>query len=493
MNKPKLRLILPAAPYANGPLHAGRIGGSLLPADIFNRYCKIRGIPTYFGVVSDCHGTPIMISAEKEKVDYDIFAKSWHNRMIKTIQKWNIEVDYFHSTQDELHKNYVTVHIKDLLKKNALKYSSTKEFYCETCKKMPVDRYIEGTCLCGFKVQGYECENCSTILDNELIKTPYCRNCKKELKLIDSENYLLNLSEFKDDLLKKYVSSHFYEDIVKYYNEKGNKERPILRNISWGIKNPLERGEGVVYVWIEALYSYLSFTEQKRKNPYLTYHFIGKDNLHFHTVIYNHLLKYHEYPFIDKISVRNWFLFKGLKQSSSRKNYIDLFEIIEENEDIKSDFFRGYVSYNDTLNKDSNLSIEEYNKFCNYFTALFHNLFYRTYSYYKKNRFEFELDLEGVELCEEYIDLQESFKLIQIWQHMVTHANSYNEYFQTKRDLISYEEHKTLFLNLYILLLELTPFMPYYTEKWLNLIKNKTKNIKFEDKPFHISVDKLKI
>jgi methionyl-tRNA synthetase len=453
-------LILPAAPYANAPLHMGRVGGTLLPADILYRYYKKKGYNIEFLCTIDCHGVPIMENAQQANLPYKEFVDKWCKRIIQTLHLWNINPSKICTTMDSEHIDYVNKYIKQLHDKNYIKKVQESLLYCTVCKKYIVDRYVQGTCICGITLDRNECESCLRILEPFEIINPTCKLCNNSLVLSEQENYAINCSQFKEEIL-----NHFNKSIYKvneYYTNRLAVRKTILRYLPWGIASYLIPST-VYYVWIEALLSYLSFTHAHRLDEYKTYHFIGKDNTHFHTVIYGHLLKYANYKLPDILKIRNWFLYENKKQSASKIHYIDLYEL-DNKEPLLADFFRIYISYNDSTKKDVNLSLESYNLFVRKFFNTVHNLLYRVNTHVINKGLKYIPELLTIPNFKNYLEKSENASALSV---LFKQCNKLNELFHLYRDNLTEYEYAEFVNKIYSIIYELEPYMPIYSENWL--------------------------
>ena len=298
-----------AWPYANGDLHIGHLAGAYLPADIFARYHRLRGNHVLMVSGSDSHGTPITVEADKRGVTAREVFEHYHERFLQTQRKIGISYDLFTHTDTENHHRVAQDIFTLLLERGYLYKEKQTLLYSESEKRFLPDRYVEGTCyICKYAhARGDQCENCGNLMDAIQLIDPRSRNNPGE-KLIkrDSEHYFLDLAAFTENILE-YLAKHedhwrpnvsrFSQNFVK----DGLRGRPITRDIDWGVRVPLEGWEDKrLYVWFDAVMGYLTASIEWARNSgdpdawkrwwynreAKIYNFIGKDNIPFHTIIW---------------------------------------------------------------------------------------------------------------------------------------------------------------------------------------------------------------
>jgi methionyl-tRNA synthetase len=299
-----------AWPYASGPSHLGQIAGSILPADIFARFHRMKGNDVLMVSGSDEHGTPITIKAEQENKTPKELAAYYHNIFLDVWRKLGITFDIFTSTETVNHARVSQDIFLTLLNNGYMYKESMRQPYCANCARFLPDRYIEGKCPhCGFEpARGDQCDNCGHPLNPwELIK-PRCRLCSGTPEFKQSEHFFLKLSAFQDKI-QAWVNkqAHWRPNVInntQRYLDEGLKDRAITRDIDWGIPLPLPGYDGKrLYVWFEAVIGYLSASKEWAVNQgdpekwrqfwqgdAKAYYFIGKDNIPFHTLIWPAIL-----------------------------------------------------------------------------------------------------------------------------------------------------------------------------------------------------------
>jgi methionyl-tRNA synthetase len=305
-------LVCLAWPYANGDLHVGHIAGCYLPADIFARYQRLKGNRVVVVSGSDSHGTPIVVRAEKEgKTPREVF-EFYHRRFLDTQLQLGISYDLFTHTDTENHHAISQQMFRKLLDNEYLYQARQKQLYSERESKFLPDRLVEGTCpVCGYdKARGDQCDNCGTLLDGTQLINPRSRNHPDDkLSVRESEHYFFDLPELREPVLD-YLSDkdNYWRSTVLEFSRGYAREmepRAFTRDLTWGIPIPVPNSEGkCIYVWYEALLGYLTATVEWAKitgqpdawkdfwygDNVKIYNFIGKDNILFHTVLWQSVL-----------------------------------------------------------------------------------------------------------------------------------------------------------------------------------------------------------
>ena len=298
-----------AWPYANGDLHIGHLAGAYLPADIFARYHRLRGNHVLMVSGSDSHGTPITVEADKRGTTPLAIFEHYHERFLRTQRKVGISYDLFTHTDTENHHQVAQDIFTTLLERGYLYKEKQTLLYSESEKRFLPDRYVEGACyLCGYDgARGDQCEKCGNLMDAIKLIEPHSRNNPDD-KLVprESEHYFLDLGSFSDQILA-YLAAHAHHwrpnvsTFSRNYVEDGLHGRPITRDIEWGIRVPLAGWEDKrLYVWFDAVMGYFTASIEWAKNigkpeewkkwwynpDARIYNFIGKDNIPFHTIIW---------------------------------------------------------------------------------------------------------------------------------------------------------------------------------------------------------------
>lgn len=297
-----------AWPYANGDLHVGHLAGVYLPADIFARYHRLKGNRVLMVSGSDSHGTPITVEADKlGKTPREVF-EHYHRRFLETQLALGISYDLFTHTDTENHNRIAQDFFRRLHEQEYLYRKTEEQLYSEAEARFLPDRYVEGTCpICGFgQARGDQCDNCGNLLDALELINPKSKTDGSTPVIRETEHFFLDLPAFSDRLLE-YLNKHadhWRPNVINFarnFIEAGLKGRAVTRDIEWGIAVPIEGWETKrLYVWFEAVMGYFTASvEWANKigqpeawkdwwyNPEAKiFNFIGKDNIPFHTVIW---------------------------------------------------------------------------------------------------------------------------------------------------------------------------------------------------------------
>lgn len=297
-----------AWPYANGDLHVGHLAGVYLPADIFARYHRLKGNRVLMVSGSDSHGTPITVEADKlGKTPREVF-EHYHRRFLETQLALGISYDLFTHTDTENHSRIAQDFFRRLHEQEYLYRKTEEQLYSEAEARFLPDRYVEGTCpICGFgQARGDQCDNCGNLLDALELINPKSKTDGSTPVIRETEHFFLDLPAFSDRLLE-YLNKHadhWRPNVINFarnFIEAGLKGRAVTRDIEWGIAVPIEGWETKrLYVWFEAVMGYFTASvEWANKigqpeawkdwwyNPEAKiFNFIGKDNIPFHTVIW---------------------------------------------------------------------------------------------------------------------------------------------------------------------------------------------------------------
>jgi methionyl-tRNA synthetase len=302
-------LIAIAWPYANAEIHVGNITGSHLPGDIVARYHRLKGDEVLMVSGTDSHGTPVTLAADKEGKPVEEVYKKYHDGFLELFEGFGITYDLFTTTHTANHFK-VSQSIFLALKQNGFLFTQkSMQWYSPGAKKFLPDRYVEGTCyICGYEgARSDQCDRCGNVLEPEKLLNPRAKTGDGALELHETEHFYLDLSKLEPDVVRflRERAPHMRETVLGEslgkIESEGLKPRPITRDLDWGIPVPVEGWEGkCLYVWFEAVIGYLSAPvewAQVSGNPDLwrewwtnpnakQYHFIGKDNIFFHTCLW---------------------------------------------------------------------------------------------------------------------------------------------------------------------------------------------------------------
>ncbi|MCL4270021.1 MAG: methionine--tRNA ligase [Anaerolineales bacterium] len=301
-------LVAVAWPYANAEIHVGNITGSHLPGDIFARYNRLKGNKVLMITGTDSHGTPVTMSADKLGKPVEEVYKSFHEGFIELFQQLGITYDLYTTTHSDNHFKVSQAMFLALQKNGFLYREFSKQWYSPSAGKFLPDRYVEGTCyICGDEnARSDQCDKCGNVLEPEKLINPRAKTGDGALELRDTEHFYLDLSKLEPKV-KEFLQSrsdHMRDTVLgeslRKIESEGLKARSITRDLDWGIPVPVDEPQWktkVLYVWFEAVIGYLSapiewaqLSGQKDAwrdwwiNPVAKqFHFIGKDNIFFHT------------------------------------------------------------------------------------------------------------------------------------------------------------------------------------------------------------------
>ncbi|MBI3722424.1 methionine--tRNA ligase [bacterium] len=376
-------LVTSALPYANGPVHFGHIAGAYLPADIFVRYKRLRREEILFICGTDEHGTPITFSAQAEGIAPLAYADRYHEVIKGQFERLAIEFDNFSRTTLPLHHELTQQLFLALLKNGYIFEKIGPALFCPSCKKGLADRFVVGTCyVCGFdRARGDECQKCGTALDALRLADPRCKTCGTPAQKRDTPNWFVDLPKLRPKI-DPYLTEAFTrwkESVKGEVNKYWTDLRPwvITRDLDWGVRVPLEtedaRGK-VFYVWFDAPIGYISSTIEwaekrgkkdswrdwwlDRKNTRLI-HFIGKDNIVFHTLRWPAVLLGQDEPYLvpHDVPANEFYNLEGAKWSKGEGWYIDFFEFLEK---YPADALRWTIARGAPETKDSEFTWKDF-------------------------------------------------------------------------------------------------------------------------------------
>ena len=342
MTDKKKYLITSALPYANSRLHFGHIAGAYLPADIFVRFLRMRGDEVIFICGTDEYGVPISLSAKEENVSPKEIVDKYHKSIESSFRGLNIDFDIFSGTSTcPFHKDLTQEFFLNLHKQGYIESHIQQQFFCvsDSCNMFLPDRYVEGKCpFCSKPAKGDQCDECGRWIDQNKLIEPVCTRCGSTPVLRETKHWFLQLQKLENDLNKWLEPKHHWKQNVYRFSmqllKQGLKERAITRDLSWGVPVPLnEARDKVIYVWFDAPIGYISFTkelfhnrgnEEEWKSWWQTpdvnlIHFIGKDNIIFHALLFPAMLMKMGYTLPDNVPANEFLNLEGLKQSKSKK------------------------------------------------------------------------------------------------------------------------------------------------------------------------------
>ena len=410
MNKKRFT-ITAALPYANGPIHIGHLAGAYVPADIYSRYLKLKGNDVVFICGSDEHGAAIPIRAKKEGVSPQEIIDKYHFMIKDSFLEFGISFDNYSRTSSKIHHETASDFFKELNQKNIFIEKESEQLYDAKENQFLADRFIVGECpKCGYKeAYGDQCESCGSSLNATDLINPKSKLSGNKPVYKKTKHWFLPLNNFESFLKKWFLvdnektwKTNVFGQVKSWINE-GLKPRAITRDLDWGIPVPLKGAEDkVLYVWFDAPIGYISATKEwaKSKNkdwePYWKdsetelVHFIGKDNIVFHCIIFPSILKASEKFILPKNVPANEFLnLEGKKISTSKNWAIWLHEYLIDFPGMQ-DTLRYTLTSNAPENKDNDFTWKDFQaKNNNELVAIFGNFINRvvvlTHKYYEGN------------------------------------------------------------------------------------------------------------
>ena len=374
----KRHTITSALPYANGPVHIGHLAGVYVPADIYARYLRSMGEDVLFIGGSDEHGVPITIKARKEGCTPQDIVDRYHNIIKKSFEELGISFDIYSRTSSKEHHETAAAFFKKLYNEGKFIEKTTQQYYDEEAGQFLADRYITGTCPhCGNEhAYGDQCEACGTSLNATDLINPKSTLSGNPPVLRETKHWFLPLDK-DEEWLRKWILEEHKEDWktnvygqCKSWIDAGLQPRAVTRDLDWGVKVPLEEANGkVLYVWFDAPIGYISFTKQlkgadwekwwKDKETKLV-HFIGKDNIVFHCIIFPSMLKAEgSYILPQNVPANEFLNLEGDKISTSRNWAVWLHEYLEDFPG-KQDVLRYTLCANAPETKDNDFTWKDF-------------------------------------------------------------------------------------------------------------------------------------
>ncbi len=395
-------LVTAALPYANGPVHIGHLAGCYIPSDIYVRYLRMKGEDVLYVCGSDEHGVPITLRARHEGVSPQVIVDRYHAMMKKAFADFGIAFDHYSRTTAPVHHKTASDFFLELYRKGVFTEEVTEQYYDDEVKQFLADRYIMGTCpRCGYeKAYGDQCEWCGSSLSPAELIDPRSTLSGRQPVLRQTRNWFLPLDRFQPDI-EAYIESHkddwktnVYGQCRSWLNE-GLRPRAMTRDLDWGIRVPLTGAEDkVLYVWFDAPIGYISSTieyfadQPGRSHAWEDYwtepdtklvHFIGKDNIVFHCIIFPTMLMAHGGFILPENVPANEFLnLEGDKISTSRNWAVWLHEYLEDFPG-REDELRFVLTAVAPESKDSEFTWKDYQaRVNNELVAIFGNFVNRT-------------------------------------------------------------------------------------------------------------------
>jgi len=526
MTKPKRYLISSALPYANGLKHVGHLAGAYIPADIYVRYLRAQKRDVVFVCGSDEHGTAIPIQAMKEGTTARAIIDKYHVAMKEDFEDLNISFDIYHRTSDPLHHETAQEFFTYLNDRGELETKETEQYFDEEAKTFLADRFIKGICPnCGSdRAFGDQCENCGrTLSPDELINPVSTLSGKTPIKK-KTTHWYLPLGKH-EEFLREWILKEHAEDwratVVgqcKSWIEGGLQSRAVTRDLEWGIEVPLPDAKGkVLYVWFDAPIGYISATKQwaidnnKDWKPYWydkdtqLVHFVGKDNIVFHCIIFPVMLKLHGNILPANVPANEFLNLEGDKMSTSRnwklemRDYINDFVKPENGGGQCVDMLRYYLTQIAPETKDSEFTWRGFQDAVNSeLVSIFGNFVNRTFVLMHKlcngkvpvfhNESIDDLDkqlIADIASSKEKVEaLLEQYKFREALYEVIDLSRKGNQYMQKKEPWIVAKKlpdeaaQKSIDNSLHICLqltanlaVLINPFLPNTAKKMLHMMK----------------------
>jgi methionyl-tRNA synthetase len=515
--------------YANGPIHLGHLAGAYLPADIFSRYQKLKGHDVAFICGSDEHGAAITLQAKKQGVSPKEIIDKYHNLNKESFKKFGIDFSIYDRTSSKDHHETAQEVFKILEKKNSFIKKSSEQFFDTDHNQFLADRYIVGDCpRCSAKeAYGDQCEKCGTALSPDELINPKSSLSGKTPILKETTHWYLPMQDH-EEWLKKWINSGELNNIKHHdpklwknqvigqcnsWLESGLKERSMTRDLEWGVKVPIENSDGkVLYVWLDAPIGYISATKKLALNIGMKWqdywkgdkseliHFIGKDNIVFHCIIFPIILKeLGDYNLPVNVPANEFLNLEGEKLSTSKNWAIWLHEYLQDFKD-QQDSLRYVLCATAPEGKDTDFTWKDFQaRNNNELVAVFGNFINRVVVLTNKywdgivpERYELtDYDKEILESINEYPqkigDSIEKYRFREALNELMNLSRVGNKYLAEtepwKCKKTDEQKAKTI-INIAIqisgaLAVLCAPFLPHTSKKLLNLLNSK--QIKWEN------------
>ncbi|RFM34375.1 methionine--tRNA ligase [Chitinophaga silvisoli] len=516
-------LITAALPYANGPVHIGHLAGCYLPADIYVRYLRAKKADVKFIGGTDEHGVPILIKALKEGVTPQDIVDKYHKIISESLSDMGISFDIFSRTTKQIHHETAAAFFKKMYDDGLFEEKETEQFYDEVAKVFLADRYIVGTCpKCGNPgAYGDQCERCGTSLSPDDLISPRSTlsdavPVKKKTKhwYMPLQNYEPFLKEWLLEGHKEWKNNVYGQ--CKSWLDSGLQSRAMTRDSEWGIKVPLPDAEGkVLYVWFDAPIGYISATKELTphwedywcKEDTKLVHFIGKDNIVFHCIIFPSMLKAHGgFVLPENVPANEFLNIEGDKISTSRNWAVWVHDYVKDFPG-QEDIMRYVLCATAPETKDNDFSWKDFQQRNNSeLTAIYSNFVYRTmvlvHKYCNGKVPPFHMDVKDevddkllsdlLESKKKIEDALENYRFREALAEVINVARLGNVFLQGKAPWTlakMQEENQKLIDNCLHLCLQLTanlailsnPFMPGTSKKICHMLKVVDRMLEWEN------------
>ena len=472
MEKNQRFTITSALPYTNGPIHIGHLAGAYLPADIYARYKRLCENDVAFICGSDEHGVAISIKARQEGISVKSIIDKYHNLIKDTFEEFGISFDNYSRTSNAIHHETSKQFFRKLDQDNCFEIKTTQQLYDENEKQFLADRFIEGECpKCGFeKAYGDQCENCGASLSPDDLINPKSKLSGSKPVLKETKHWYLPLGNYEDFLNKwilegkKGIWKQNVYGQVKSWIDQGLESRAISRDLDWGIPIPRDDARGkVMYVWFDAPIGYISSTKEWAKRESKNWedywkksdtkliHFIGKDNIVFHCIIFPSILEAHgEFILPENVPANEFLNLEGRKISTSNNWAIWLHEYLNDFKNMQ-DSLRYTLTVNSPESKDNDFTWKDFqSRNNNELVAILGNyinrVFILTEKYFNNVVPQYEkIDSNQIIKIYDYVSLISSsldkFKFRDAVNHLIDLARTGNKYLADKEPWKLYKEN----------------------------------------------------
>jgi methionyl-tRNA synthetase len=511
MNTPKRYTITAALPYTNGPIHIGHLAGVYVPADIYSRYLRLQGHNVAFMCGSDEHGVPITLKAKKEGVSPQDIVDKYHAIIKQSFVDFGITFDNYSRTTAKTHHETASEFFTTLYDKGEFIEEVTEQLYDAEANQFLADRFVVGTCpKCGNEESyGDQCEKCGTIHNATDLINPKSAITGVTPTLKKTKHWFLPLDKH-EDFLKEWILKEHKKDWkpnvygqCKSWIDDGLRPRAVTRDLDWGIPVPVEGGEGkVLYVWFDAPIGYISATKEwaeregKDWKPYWKdkdtklVHFIGKDNIVFHCIIFPAMLKAEgSYILPDNVPANEFLNLEGNKLSTSKNWAVWLHEYLQEFPN-QQDVLRYALTANAPETKDNDFTWKDFQaRNNNELVAIFGNFINRvvvlTNKYYNgfvPNPSEFfQIDEETFTKMKDYPSIIsrsiERYRFREASQELMNLARLGNKYLADEEPWKVIKEDEARVKTIMYVALQIASALSILSEPFLPFTSNKLKGI----------------
>jgi methionyl-tRNA synthetase len=507
----KRHTVTAALPYANGPVHIGHLAGVYIPADIYARYLRLKGKDILYICGSDEHGVPITIRAKKEGISPQEVVDKYHEINKKAFKDLGISFDIYDRTSSPVHHDTAADFFKKLYDDGKFVEKESEQYYDEKSQQFLADRYIIGTCpTCNFaEAYGDQCEQCGSSLSPSELINPRSTLSGEKPVLKETKHWYLPLEKYEKWLSEWILDGHkeWKPNVYgqcKSWLDHGLQPRAVTRDLDWGVPVPLEDAEGkVLYVWFDAPIGYISATKQwavennadwepywKSADTRLV-HFIGKDNIVFHCIIFPAMLKAHqEYILPDNVPANEFLNLESNKISTSKNWAVWLHEYLEELPG-KEDVLRYTLCANAPEAKDNDFTWKDYQaKNNNELVAILGNFVNRalvlTQKYFegkvpgRGELFDFDLEVNKriSEIPLEIEKALDNFKFREALSQYIELARTGNKYLADTEPWKLYKDNPQRVGTILNIALQIvtklatfgSPFLPFSTKKIFDML-----------------------